>query len=270
MHKAVSIDGRKSTTISSNMLKMLLKRNMGAFKDEVFTLRANSCLSFYPINCPCICCGETGLLNRHHVFPHQYMRGIAKPEDHKFFSEFGKTNIVILCIDCHVNYEKASTQLMKIMHASVAEEFLKESKFSTMKIFLIKECIRLADHLNKIGIEETEEREFFEKRLEEIVQEKPTPELIKYILNVKESIFIGRNHIIANKLMASKLQDCVFMFQKHFLFFAKPKFIPYAWNMKEPTKDETISAIEKVIPGWGERALDLNYRVSLYSESRCE
>ena len=185
----------------------------------------------------CVVCGSEELLTKHHVVPYCYRRWMPiEFKAHNFH------DILLLCKDCHSEYEKHAYKLKQELGERFNDSL--NPQVDKSDLLTIKKR-KLANTFIK-GIT-TESIPYY--RLEEILTELEfiscktlSFQEITELAYTKDDIVkteVGKN-TIEFVLANNQLHEFSVMWRKHFLQHCRPKFLPTNWSVDhEPVLFQT-------------------------------
>jgi len=176
----------------------------------------------------CVVCGSNNNLTRHHVVPSCYRSHMSH-----IYKDFNMHDVVLLCEECHVDYEHFATGLKKEF-AKIYEAPLDGIKTTTSKA--VGFCKTILRYAEKLPIDKKEEmmsaikKEFGSNDIE----------------TIKEGAQIGLKSIISHgEFIVTKMketeQEFTVLWRKHFVKIMQPKFLPKGWDTEREiyyNKDE--------------------------------
>ena len=180
----------------------------------------------------CVVCGRSEALSRHHCVPHCFRKHF--PDEYMVHNWH---DIVLLCDDCHNEYEEVA-QLVKNDLLQIPEEELQQRKYTQRAI---KDARALVCHLDLI------------------------PESKKEHIRVSLSEYLGVDRITDDQIIELALQDrpClltdedwkrvvdnvedldVFVrwWRQHFLDTMTPEYLPQGWSVDSPTTRHDLDIV---------------------------
>lgn len=157
----------------------------------------------------CVVCGSDENLTKHHVVPHQYRKFL--PLKYKSKSSF---DVLCLCMDCHHKYELEADRLKDEL--LIKYDLLNYDK----EIYKVKSIYNtLNAHSDYIPDDKRVEMvEYLENFFDSDIED---------ILSVDEYDFESSTELLMKGV--DNYEGFVIMWRKHFVEFAKPKFLPKEW-----------------------------------------
>jgi hypothetical protein len=214
----LSIDGKFLAHVDTKRMNWYLDRDLAfMLNDKDFQLTFISKGDkdrgeYYKLSLTnnCVICGTEENLTKHHVVPHQYRKYM--PIEYKSKASF---DVLCLCIKCHHEYEitadKFKIELLdKYDILDNNKNFQKVHRYH--KTLNSVHAPRIPKEKKLAMIEFLEE--FFKAPIEEI-------------LEVDGYEFETSTELLMKKV--DDIENFVIMWRKHFIEYAKPKFLPKEW-----------------------------------------
>ena len=176
----------------------------------------------------CVVCAEKNMevLTKHHVVPLEYRKNF--PLEKKSRSSH---DIVIMCEKHHFEYEnlyadKLKEKLEKQFGINRKEIILNKSK--SLKTYKFSEIMLDSERCKKIPITRIE---YFRKEMKRLFGTDDPFEVSK--LNLYKEMDNEIN-IVAKKVVENvdNIDEFCIMWRKHFVEFAKPKYLPIGWDVE--------------------------------------
>lgn len=185
----------------------------------------------------CVVCGTTKNLTRHHVFPQQFNKFV--PRQFKNFMRSNSYNVKLLCVKCHVDYEKVATEFkIEILEKAGynfkrhTPEHFDKAKRAAWALFNYSNAIQKKDYPKLFGRLE----KFFNKKYSEYDFTVEVIEDIVYLnslMNHLESMNKGYESFFKEKIVTlDDLNDFVIMWRKHFVDTMWPRYLPKYWDIE--------------------------------------
>ena len=157
----------------------------------------------------CVACGSEEFLTKHHVVPSQYRKFL--PLKYKSKSSF---DVLCLCMDCHHAYE---IEADKLKNELLIKYGLSEYDKEAYKIRAFHKTLNM--HSEYIPDDKRSDMvEYLENFLNANIED---------ILSVDDYEFETSTELLMKQI--SDNEEFVIMWRKHFVEFAKPKFLPQEW-----------------------------------------
>jgi len=180
----------------------------------------------------CVKCGSAHDLTRHHVVPRSF-RSFFPDElkNHNFH------DVVVLCEECHREYENHASRLKKIISIVYNVPFVFNSRDdkSIKRYIAKKRAYALIHHPNSIPADRKIE---IKKEIGELLGIAIDFEITEDFLN---SIFFERKKgsyefVYAKEVMLkiTNYQKFTEIWRQHFIYYAQPRFLNQFWDVKRP------------------------------------
>ena len=215
-HKMFSIANKFLAYVDTKKMNWYLDRGLAVkVGDNDFKLNfkskgdsVNGKYHYLSLENRCVICASIKDLTKHHVVPHQFRKYL--PLSYKTRNSF---DVLCLCSTCHIEYEVEADKLKNSLFSKYGllnyDKEIKKilSYHTTLKLY----SKNIPDERVYKIVEILEE--YFDSNIEDILAteyefESSTEKLIKNIEN---------------------FEDFVLMWRKHFIKYAKPKFLPKEW-----------------------------------------
>jgi hypothetical protein len=178
----------------------------------------------------CVVCGTTEKLTKHHVVPHTYRKMMPTK-----LKSNNTHDIVVMCRDCHSEYENHATQLKKTLDPGITPE-------DQSAIIRARRLLKLKNHATKIVEAMTIENpsDKYWKTMSTLLHKLEdehggllTWEQIEEYANSQVTIpnvDVGHPERVLRTWGEDLFSFCK-MWRSHFLEFASPKFLPHGWSV---------------------------------------
>lgn len=172
----------------------------------------------------CVVCGSKENLTRHHVVPYCYRSNMSS-----VYKDYNMHDVVLLCEECHIHYEKFATELKK----KLADKYnapLDGLRTATSKVVgYCKTILR--------------EKNLPDKRREEMMRKIEEEFGNDDIETIHKCALIGPKAIVTHgEMVVSRMketeQEFTVLWRKHFIETMRPKFLPKKWDIYREIKDE--------------------------------
>jgi hypothetical protein len=206
-----------------------IKRNLAKWTDEkTFKLifepnghgKSNNPYYTQVMENKCVVCGTSSHLNKHHVLPYVFRSRL--PLEYK---ESNHHDVVVICIECHEQYETLATKYKAEIAAKYGIEMHGEVSTEQLINKKINSAIKVLEKYKTgeiVGI--PDDRLLF---LKNIANQK--------LLNYKiETGPVWADSIMKIILDTNGLFDFVKQWRNHFVENMKPQFLPKYWSIDTP------------------------------------
>lgn len=233
--KVYSPDGHLMFRCDEKRANWYLKRNIADLIGEsIISLKfqpkglGNHGKSFglEPMENKCVNCGEVNNLTKHHIVPFAYRRHFPVELKSRNFHD-----VLLLCLDCHQNYEKEAFKLK--------QEIGKKYNFPFNSDNVEKSNLKKIKHLSKVIIQN--EKTIPKERKIEIynfLEQNFGENFFNYLekltnLDICENKKTHFEHVVEN---IKDFQEFTEMWRKHFIENNEVKYLPKSWNIKNKIK----------------------------------
>lgn len=216
-YKMISIDGKFLAHVTEKRMNWYLDRDLAEkiseleFKLKFKTKGDDERGKYYKTKLKniCVVCGTDKKLTKHHVVPYQYRKYF--PEKYKSKSSF---DVLCVCENCHREYENEADKLKEKLLKNYG---LENYNFLTSKVRRNRNT--LYKHYDKIP---NEKRISIINFLEDYFKMS-----IDEILNMGHVTFENVTSLLMKNI--DDFEEFIIMWRKHFIEYAKPKFILQEW-----------------------------------------
>lgn len=177
----------------------------------------------------CVICGTEYDLTRHHVVPHSFRKYF--PKDIKSHSSH---DVVLLCIECHSDYEMDSQEYRKQLADELGISPAETSQIMDKKLNKAKKFARAI--LKKGGIMPQERADDMLLAIMEFLNKDDiTNEDLESLANAKP-VISDDNHIPFSKKAVKILgaSEVTMRWRRHFVDTSKPDYLPSNWDINRP------------------------------------
>ena len=177
----------------------------------------------------CVVCGAAAGLSRHHIVPSVYRRHLPRA-----VKEHAHHDVVLLCLDCHEQYERAADQLKEELgresgvplHGLRGEQDRKRGRALGFARALLRDGDRIPPG----------RRAEMRRAIEEWVGRSPVSEadvesLAHLEVGPEARVVEHGRHVVTQ---TTDVQGFVRRWREHFLAAMRPRFLPEHWDVDRP------------------------------------
>lgn len=157
----------------------------------------------------CVVCGTKHELTKHHVVPYQYRKYLSR----KYKSK-NSFDVLCLCYKCHREYEKFANELKDLLL------IIYNLKNQNNELRKINKTLTVLDNYSDFVDEDKKLKminfveDYFNDSLDNILDDYPYEIENEGLLVIRE---------------VSNQEGFIIMWRKHFIDYAKPKYLPQEW-----------------------------------------
>jgi len=204
---------------------------------------ANDKFYLIPKKNVCVVCGcnhsKKNQLTRHHVIPHMFRKNMIDNIKNRSYHD-----IVILCKDCHSNYENSAD----VLKVELYKKYNLPVDKTPNKFILRNEenkargiARAIVSHGNKMPPEKLKE---LKERLQDLIDEPLTDETIACLDKASRVKNSNSNYIDLGKFIVDQIsdfQEFAIMWREHFTSTMKPEYMPEGWDINKCIFREGVS-----------------------------
>lgn len=220
--KMINFDGSFMAYVDKKKMDWYIKKNLAIAVDEkTFKLTfepkgSGVCMEYLksPLKNQCVCCGDIDNLTKHHIVPYKFRKQL--PLEYKSHSNY---DVVLLCEKCHINYEIIASKywnaiISRLYHDDIISKRL--SKKIINQIHLIN---------TNMSIPEDRKLEILHN-IQEYNKKTDMLDNVPYLSKPEKYSNIDYSLIFKE---FGGVENFIISCRKHFLIYAKPKFISPTW-----------------------------------------
>jgi hypothetical protein len=191
------------------------------------------------LNC-CVVCGNEEGFNQHHVVPRCYRRHF--PQNYK---DRASHDVLILCLDCHVAYEKEADKLKALIGEELGFSFIQKSEKAMKES--PSDMARYAARVLLVNRSQMPQERILalEATVRQATEQEPTQEVLEGLAGTmvmeQDKMVRRRAQQFAFQQYAQhvvsqiNLDSLVYRWRQHFIDTMNPRFLPNGWSVDNPT-----------------------------------